>query len=82
VTTCARTRARTSCAWSACALVAVASWTPVCQDPWWQQSRLIPTVEMLAVQARDFLPGSLREIIGSCRAASPPEAPLPPKPAV
>ena len=64
------------------ALVAVASWTPVCQDFWWQQSRLIPTVEMLAVQARDFLPGSLREIIGSCRAASPSEAPLPPNPAV
>jgi membrane protein required for colicin V production len=64
------------------ALVAVASWTPVCQDPWWQQSRLIPTVEMLAVQARDFLPGSLREIIGSCRAAPPPEAPAPPTPAV
>ena len=48
-------------------LVAVASWTPVCQDPWWQQSQLIPTVEALAMQARDFLPERLREIIGSCR---------------
>jgi membrane protein required for colicin V production len=48
-------------------LIAVASWTPVCQDPWWQQSRLIPSVEALAMYARDFLPERLREIIGSCR---------------
>ncbi len=49
------------------ALIAVASWTPLCHDPWWRQSQLIPTVESLAIHARDFLPGSLREIIGSCR---------------
>lgn len=49
------------------ALVAVASWTPVCQDPWWRQSQLIPSVEALAIYARDFLPERLREIIGSCR---------------
>lgn len=54
-------------------LVAVAGWTPVCQDPWWQQSRLIPTVEELALYGRDFLPANLREIMGSCR--SPPVAP-------
>jgi membrane protein required for colicin V production len=59
------------------ALVAVASWTPLCQDPWWSQSRLIPTFESLAIQARDFLPGSLREIIGSCREQTPPVADVP-----
>lgn len=61
------------------ALVAVASWTPLCQDPWWRQSQLIPTVESLAIHARDFLPASLREIIGICRDNAPvaPEAPLP-----
>jgi membrane protein required for colicin V production len=59
------------------ALIAVVSWTPLCQDPWWGQSRLIPSIEALAIHARDFLPGSLREIIGSCRENSPvvPEAP-------
>lgn len=60
------------------ALVAVASWTPVCQDPWWRQSRLIPTVEAIAIYARDFLPAKLREIIGSCRQpAALPAIPLP-----
>ena len=54
-------------------LVAVASWTPLCQDPWWRQSQLIPSIETLAIHARDFLPGSLREIIGSCRDAAPPD---------
>ncbi len=53
-------------------LVAVASWTPVCHDPWWRQSRLIPSIETLAIHARDFLPGGLREIIGSCRETTPP----------
>lgn len=55
-------------------LVAVASWTPVCHDPWWRQSQLIPSVEALAIRARDFLPGGLREIIGSCRDTPPPAA--------
>jgi membrane protein required for colicin V production len=53
-------------------LVAVASWTPLCQDPWWRQSQLIPKVEALAIYARDFLPERLREIIGSCRQPSAP----------
>lgn len=65
------------------ALVAVAGWTPVCRDPWWQQSQLIPGVEELALYGRDFLPANLREIMGSCRA--PPTLPagalpLPEKP--
>lgn len=50
------------------ALVVVASWTPLCQEPWWTQSRLLPVFERLAVQARVFLPEGLRAIIGSCRA--------------
>lgn len=60
-------------------LVAVASWTPVCQDPWWRQSQLIPGVEALAIYARDFLPASLREIIGSCRQNTEPAAVAPPE---
>lgn len=52
------------------ALVAVAGWTPVCRDPWWQQSALIPSIEQLALYGRDFLPAKLREIMGSCQ--SPP----------
>ena len=55
------------------ALVAVASWTPVCADGWWQRSVLIPVMQELAMHARDFLPANLREIIGSCR--SPPSVP-------
>ncbi|MBV6413378.1 MAG: CvpA family protein [Xanthomonadales bacterium] len=50
------------------ALVVVASWTPLCQEPWWTASRLLPAFERLAVQARVFLPEGLRAIIGSCRA--------------
>ncbi len=45
-------------------LVAVASWTPVCHEPWWRQSQLIPGIEAFALYARDFLPAGLREIIG------------------
>jgi membrane protein required for colicin V production len=60
------------------ALIAVASWTPLCQDPWWRQSQLIPSIETLAIHARDFLPGSLREIIGSCREHAPTAAEAPP----
>lgn len=57
------------------ALVAVASWTPLCADPWWQRSQLIPMIESLAIAGRDFLPENLREMIGSCRAPLPAEAP-------
>ena len=54
------------------ALTAVASWTPICQEVWWKQSKLIPTVETMAIFARDFLPVALREIIGSCRSVPTP----------
>ena len=64
------------------ALVAVASWTPVCQDPWWRQSQLIPSIETLAIYARGFLPGSLREIIGSCREHAPVAPVAPPSAAL
>jgi len=63
-------------------LVAVASWTPLCQDPWWRQSQLIPSIETLAIHARDFLPGSLREIIGSCREQAPVVPAAPPAAAI
>ncbi len=61
------------------ALVAVVSWTPLCLDPWWRQSQLVPSIEALAIHARDFLPGGLREIIGSCR-QNPTDAPEAPRP--
>lgn len=55
------------------ALVAVASWTPICADSWWQRSVLIPVMQDLAMFARDFLPANLREIMSGCR--SPPPSP-------
>ena len=63
-------------------LIAVASWTPLCEDPWWRQSQLIPGIETLAIHARDFLPGSLREIIGSCREQAPVVPAAPPAAAI
>ena len=58
------------------ALVAVASWTPICADNWWQRSVLIPVMQELAMFGRGFLPANLREIIGSCRSPRPaPELP-------
>lgn len=63
------------------ALVAVASWTPVCADPWWQRSVLIPVLHEMAVYARDFLPANLREIIGECHGAATTPAPGPTLPA-
>ncbi len=64
-------------------LVAVASWTPVCKDDWWQRSTLIPEMQEFAFFARGFLPPNLREIIGSCRANLPlaPAAEAEPSPA-
>ncbi len=59
------------------ALVAVASWTPICADTWWQRSILIPAMQDLAMFARDFLPANLREIIGSCRSPPPSVPELP-----
>jgi membrane protein required for colicin V production len=62
------------------ALVAVASWTPLCRDSWWRASTLIPAFESLGLLARDFLPPALREIMGGCQAGAPlpgPELPAP-----
>lgn len=53
------------------ALVAVGSWTPLCADPWWRQSQLIPRFETLAIAGKAFLSSPLREMIGACRAGSP-----------
>ncbi len=57
------------------ALVAVGSWTPLCADPWWRQSQLIPRFESLAIASSAFLPSTLREMIGACRASSPTPSP-------
>lgn len=62
------------------ALVAVGSWTPLCADPWWSQSRLIPHLESLAMASREFLPANLREIMGACRHAGLAAPPVPDQP--
>ena len=42
-------------------LVLVAGFTPVPQDPWWDESRVIQSVLPLAEWAAGFLPESIRE---------------------
>ena len=37
--------------------------TPFTQDPWWHDSRLLPTFEALAEQARVWLPESVRGLL-------------------
>jgi len=37
--------------------------TPFAQDPWWNDSRLLPTFEALAEQARVWLPESVRDLL-------------------
>ena len=37
--------------------------TPFAQDPWWHESRLLPTFEALAEQARAWLPESVRGLL-------------------
>ena len=43
------------------ALVLLAGLTPFPGDPWWQESRLIPYFEELAVWLRDMLPEDVAE---------------------
>jgi hypothetical protein len=65
-----RCSARSAAVLTVMSLVAVVSWTPVCHDPWWQSVAIDSEHrDCSPIQARDFLPGGLREIIGSCRAA-------------
>ncbi len=37
--------------------------TPFAEDPWWGDSRLLPTFETLAEQARLWLPESVRDLL-------------------
>lgn len=37
--------------------------TPFARDPWWHDSRLLPTFEALAEQARTWLPESVQELL-------------------
>lgn len=37
--------------------------TPFAQDPWWHESRLLPTFETMADQARAWLPESVRGLL-------------------
>lgn len=41
--------------------VIVLSLTPFKEDPWWQESRLLPEFTRLAEWAKEFLPESVRE---------------------
>lgn len=43
------------------ALVVIAGFTPVPQDPWWDESRVIQSVLPLAEWAADYLPEPIRE---------------------
>lgn len=65
------------------ALVLVLGYTPFPQDPWWQQSELIPRFQPVATWLREQIPESLAAL----QALSPPvlapaaELPQPPLPA-
>lgn len=37
--------------------------TPFAEDPWWHESRLLPTFEAMAEQAREWLPESVRGLL-------------------
>ena len=39
--------------------------TPFAQDPWWHESRLLPTFDAMAEQARAWLPESVRGLLDS-----------------
>ncbi|MDT8409873.1 MAG: CvpA family protein [Wenzhouxiangellaceae bacterium] len=43
--------------------VMLARLTPFIQDPWWQQSRLLPSFEQLAIQAGRYLPEPMRRVM-------------------
>lgn len=59
--------------------VMLARITPFAHDPWWGESRLLPTFERLADRARVLLPKPLREMINSSDRALPdPVASAPP----
>ena len=45
------------------ALIIVAGFTPVPQDPWWQESRVIQGLMPLADWSAGFLPESVRELL-------------------
>lgn len=60
-----------------CVLVLVMGFTPMPQDPWWQQSRLIPGFQRGAEWMRAWLPAAVAEYI-RFDAAPLPALPLPP----
>lgn len=47
------------------AAVIIARFTPFPEDPWWQESALLPQFERLAVTAVDHFPESVREYVPS-----------------
>jgi len=44
-------------------LMLVARFTPFPQDPWWQQSRLLPYFERLAIHTVQWLPENLQQML-------------------
>lgn len=45
------------------AAVIIARFTPFPEDPWWQESRLLPEFERLAVVAVSYFPETVREYV-------------------
>jgi membrane protein required for colicin V production len=48
--------------------------TPFARDPWWAESRLLPTFETMALRAQDWLPEGVRRLLDPD--AGPGELPL------
>jgi membrane protein required for colicin V production len=46
-----------------CLLVMLAGMTPLPQDPWWKQSRLLPPFQSLAVWLKDRMPSNMTAYI-------------------
>lgn len=58
-------------------IVLMLGFTPFSRDPWWQQSRLLPSFEAAAAWAKVYLPAELSNYLKS-PATNPPESAEPP----
>ncbi len=63
------------------ALVILLGWTPLPRDPWWQESRAIPTFQRVAEQLSRMLPDSVRRYLDYGAGAAAPNTPAVPPPA-
>lgn len=58
------------------ALIIIAGFTPVPEDPWWDESRVIQSLMPLAQWAADFLPDSIHEHLELTDLPEPPSVRL------